>query len=101
TVSDPPFSINATSSSGLPLTFKVTGPALVSGNTLTITGSGVVSVEAIQPGNENYRAAASAAQSFTVFPAGVRIDSVVNAASYSYPAVGAYAVISGYQLASQ
>ena len=41
----------ATSSSGLPITYSnLTGPATLSGNTLTITGAGRVSIQATQPG---------------------------------------------------
>jgi T5SS/PEP-CTERM-associated repeat protein len=54
-----PISLNATASSGLPLSFVVlSGPALVnSDNTLTITGIGQVTVAANQSGNNVYSAA--------------------------------------------
>ena len=52
-----PITLQATASSGLPITFSATGPATVSGSTLTITGIGTVSVAASQAGNTNYSAA--------------------------------------------
>lgn len=43
--------LSATSSSGLPVTYKlISGPATLNGNTLTIIGSGKVTVQADQPG---------------------------------------------------
>jgi ELWxxDGT repeat protein len=63
---DVPFNLTATSSSGLPIIFEVvSGPATISGNTLTITGTGDVTVRATQAGNDNYDSA-SEEQTFTV-----------------------------------
>jgi hypothetical protein len=51
--------------SGLPVTLAVSGPATVSGNTVTLTGSvGTVVITASQAGNSTYAAASSVAQSF-------------------------------------
>ncbi len=62
-------SLVATASSKLPVTFSlVSGPATVSGKTVTITGGGTVVVEADQAGNANYSAAPSVQQTFTVNP---------------------------------
>ncbi len=50
-----PVPLSATASSGLPVTFHlVSGPASVSGSTLTITGAGTVVVAADQAGNTIY-----------------------------------------------
>lgn len=58
--------LNATASSGLPVTYSVvSGSATVSGSTLTITGAGTITVKATQGGDSTY-AAASATVSFTV-----------------------------------
>ena len=63
-----PITLSATASSGLPVTFSViSGPATVSGNVLTITGTGTVTVEASQPGNGTFAAATPVDQSFIVF----------------------------------
>ncbi len=53
-----PLSLSASASSGLPVTYSVlSGPGTVSGNVLTFTGIGVVTVQATQPGNAIYNAA--------------------------------------------
>ncbi len=57
----------ATSSTGLPVTYSVTGPATVQGSTLTYTGPGSVVVTAVQAGNSKY-AAASVMQTVMVAP---------------------------------
>ena len=64
---DPPFTLNATTNSGLPINFEViSGPAAVNGNVMTLTGNaGTVTVKASQSGNSNYYAWEST-QSFEV-----------------------------------
>ncbi|MDQ8188655.1 hypothetical protein QEH53_23945, partial [Pelagicoccus sp. SDUM812002] len=44
----------------------LSGPAEISGNTLTLTGAGSVTVEASQPGNANYAPATEQQVSFEV-----------------------------------
>jgi uncharacterized repeat protein (TIGR03803 family) len=63
-----PFSITApTASSGLKVTVAVkSGPATISGNTVTLTGTGTVVLAADQAGNANYNAAQEVTTSFTV-----------------------------------
>ena len=57
----------ATSSSGLAVTYSVTsGPATVSGSTLTVTGAGTVVIAANQVGNANYLAATAVSKSLVV-----------------------------------
>ena len=68
-----PITLAATASSGLPVSYTVTGPATVAGSTLTITGAGAVSVTANQAGNTNYAAATSVTQSFTVAKAALTV----------------------------
>lgn len=64
---DPPFALNATASSGLPVSYAIaSGPATVSGNTLTINGSGTITVIASQGGGSGFSPAASVSRSFTV-----------------------------------
>jgi hypothetical protein len=64
---DPPFSVSATASSGLPVSFSIfSGPATISGTNVTITAAGNVVVRASQAGNTNYNSAANVDQSFTV-----------------------------------
>lgn len=69
TYGDAPFTVAATATSGLPVSFAIlSGPATISGSTVTITGTGTVTVRASQGGNGNYNAATSVDQSFTVQP---------------------------------
>ena len=71
----PPFSLNATSSSGLPVAFTVvSGPATLSSDTVTLTGVGGVTIRASQPGDGNYNAAPDIVQSFNV----VKADQMIN-----------------------
>ena len=67
TFGDAPFTLDATASSGLAVSLRVaSGPATISGKTVTLTGMGVVSIEASQAGNALYKAAKPVMQSFTV-----------------------------------
>ena len=62
-----PITLTATATSGLPVSYFVTsGPATVSGSTLTITGAGSVTVEATQAGNSTYAEATPVSVTFTV-----------------------------------
>ena len=65
---DNPFALNASASSGLPVSYSViSGPASVSGNTVTLNGnSGTVTIRASQSGNAQYNAAPLVNRSFTV-----------------------------------
>lgn len=67
-VTDAPFTISASASSGLPVSFSVlSGPATISGNTVTLTGvPGAVTIRAAQAGDSNYNAAPNVDQSFNV-----------------------------------
>ena len=104
-VTDAPFALNASASpSGLPVSFSiVSGPATVSGSTLTITGVGSVTVRASQAGNATYDAAPNVNQTFTVTavpPSGLSYST--NPATYlvnvpisnNTPSVGGGAVVS-------
>ncbi|MBC5994872.1 MBG domain-containing protein [Pontibacter cellulosilyticus] len=72
---DPAFNLNHTAgASGEPVYFTVvSGPATITGSTLTITGVGTVTVRASQAGNNNYNASADVNQSFTVNKAALTI----------------------------
>src|SRR5207244_6237981 len=60
TQGDAAFSISASASSGLPVSFSiVSGPATISGNIITLTGAGTVVVRATQAGNATYNPAPS------------------------------------------
>jgi alpha-tubulin suppressor-like RCC1 family protein/sugar lactone lactonase YvrE len=115
------FNISATASSGLTPSFSiVSGPASISGNTVTITGVGTVTVRATQPGDTSYLAAASVDQSFattkatatvtigglaatfngaakpasaTTTPTGLAVDLTYNASSTAPTNAGSYTVV--------
>jgi autotransporter-associated beta strand protein len=55
---DAPLTLNASASSGLPVTFSVSGPGILTGNTLALTGAGSVKIKASQPGDTRFQAAA-------------------------------------------
>ena len=73
--SDAPLLLNATASSGLPVSFTiVNGPALVNASTLTLSGvAGQVTVRASQAGNDVYAAAPEVTHTFTVAPVGPQV----------------------------
>jgi len=64
---DPSVPISPSASSGLPVTTKVvSGPATVSGNKVTLTGTGTVVLAANQAGNAAWLAAPQVTMTFTV-----------------------------------
>ncbi len=66
-VSSEPVALNATSSSGLPVSYEVvSGSATVSGAQVVISGTGTVQLRATQAGDANWLAATPVSQSFTV-----------------------------------
>ena len=68
----PAFPLMATASSGLPVTFTVVnGPATVAGNSVQVTGPGIVTVQASQSGDPLTLAASPVTQSFNVTAAAV------------------------------
>ena len=67
-ISDPAFEVIASTTSGLALSYSVSGPATVSGTTITLDGTaGTVVVTVAQAGDANYNAA-SAEITFKVIP---------------------------------
>jgi PASTA domain len=66
TAGDPDFTVSATASSGLPVSFAAGGACTVSGTTVHLTGVGSCTVTASQPGNANFGAAADVAQTFAI-----------------------------------
>ena len=66
TFGDPDFAVNATASSGLPVSFAASGNCTVAGNTVHITGAGSCTITASQAGDSNYNAATSVPQSFSI-----------------------------------
>jgi hypothetical protein len=67
-VGDPPFTVTATASSGLPVAFASLTPPVctVSGNTVTLVTTGTCTIQATQPGNANFAPAPPVNQLFAV-----------------------------------
>ncbi len=65
-----PFLIRASATSGLPVYFTSTTPAVcsVSGATVTVLSAGSCSIQAVQPGNSAYSTAPPVSRSFQVTP---------------------------------
>ncbi len=64
---EPSFQIEATASSGLPVTLAVeSGPATITGSTVTLTGAGTVTIRATQEGDEEFTRADPVFQTFEV-----------------------------------
>jgi hypothetical protein len=74
-VTSGPITLQATSSSGLPITYSlVSGPATLNGNVLTLTrASGAVVVRASQAGNDSYNPAAEVTRTFNVRAVGQQV----------------------------
>ena len=66
----PPFTVSATASSGLKVSFnsQTTPVCRVSGTTVTLAAAGTCTIQATQAGNADYTAAAPVNQSFQVTP---------------------------------
>jgi hypothetical protein len=74
TYGDQPFALSASASSGLTVSFTlISGPATLSGSTLTVTGAGVVAVRAEQAGGSGYRPAEPVTRSFMVAKATAQV----------------------------
>ena len=66
TLGDEPFTVSATSSSALPVSFTASGSCTVSGDQVTLTGVGLCTLTASQAGDANYESAPEVSQSFDV-----------------------------------
>lgn len=84
---EPPFAVGATLSSGLLASFTIlSGPAFISGNYVTLTGTGTVVVQASQAGNAYYNAASNVTQTFTVSgPPQLTLTKSANNLAFSWP----------------
>jgi hypothetical protein len=102
TFGDPSFNVNATATSGLAVSFSVlSGPATISGNTVTTTGAGSVTIRASQAGNTDYNAAPNVDQSFNVGKATPTVTA--NGGTFTYdgnphPATGSVTGVGGADL---
>ncbi|HET7760074.1 MAG TPA: carboxypeptidase-like regulatory domain-containing protein [Gaiellaceae bacterium] len=69
TVGDPDFTVGATASSGLAVSFAASGQCTVSGTTVHLTGAGSCTITASQGGDSNYAAASDVPRTFQINPA--------------------------------
>lgn len=100
TVGDAAFNLNATASSGLAVSYSSSNSAVatISGNTVTIIGSGTTSITSSQTGNNNYNAAANVEQVLTVSPkTGIFDIDNNNVKVYPNPAQGSISIDLGVQ----
>ena len=68
TYGDPSFTVSATASSGLAITFGAVGNCTIATAGVTITGAGSCTITASQSGDTNYNAAPDAPQAFSIAP---------------------------------
>ena len=66
TFGDADFTVSATASSGLPVSFSAAGNCTVGGSTVHITGAGSCTITASQAGNATYNAAPDVARTFPI-----------------------------------
>lgn len=87
-----PVTLEAASSAGLPVAFTIrSGPGALSGSKLFFTGEGTVTVEATQPGNDNYLPAAPVSQTVLVFAEDIKKDGI-KIKVYPNPTYGVFKV---------
>ncbi len=85
---DEPISLSATATSGLEVSYEISGPATLEGNVLTPTGPGTVTVTVSQSGNKNYLAADQVTVSFEVVESILGLDSNHKPSIYPNPTDG-------------
>ena len=80
TYGDPDFSVSATASSGLAVSFAASGNCMVSGVTVHLTGAGSCTVTASQLGDANYNPATAVSRTFAIAKANqsLSFDSLAN-----------------------
>lgn len=67
TVGDAPLLLQAISTSGLPISYRlVSGPGSLNGEVLALTGPGTIVIEATQSGDGNYRSATPVSRTLTI-----------------------------------
>src|SRR5439155_6912075 len=74
TYGDANFTVSATASSGLVVSFGASGNCTIATTTVTITGAGSCTITASQPGDTNYLAATNVPQTFSIAKANQTIN---------------------------
>jgi hypothetical protein len=73
TYGDPDFTVSATASSGLPVSFAASGQCSIAGALVHLTGAGSCSITASQAGNAVYSAAPDVTRSFAIAKAALTV----------------------------
>jgi alpha-tubulin suppressor-like RCC1 family protein len=76
TFGDPDFTVSATASSGLPVSFAASGHCTLRRAKVHLTGPGSCTISASQAGNANWRPAPPVPQTFSIAPAPCRVPKV-------------------------
>jgi glucose/arabinose dehydrogenase len=74
TFGDAPFSLNATASSSLVVSYSASGQCSVNGTTVTITGAGSCTISASQAGNVSYNPAQEVERTFAIAKATASVN---------------------------
>ena len=74
TYGDPAFTVSASASSGLDVSFTASGSCTVSGSTVRLTGAGACTITASQPGDGAYGPATPVARTFSIAKASQAIS---------------------------
>jgi hypothetical protein len=77
TFGDPDFAVSASASSGLPVSFRASGNCTITAAIVHITGAGLCTITASQPGDANYNAAPDVAPTFAIARAPCRVPNLV------------------------
>jgi CSLREA domain-containing protein len=107
TFGDPPFAVNATASSGLPVVFSASGVCSVAGAQVTLTGVGSCTITASQPGDPAHNGAPPVGQTFTVTRGGQTItfgplpDRAVGASPFAITATASSGLAASFSASGQ
>jgi len=77
TFGDHDFTVSATATSGLPVSFEAKGRCTLSGARVHLTGAGSCTISASQPGDENHNAAPDVSRTFSIAPTPCTVPNVV------------------------
>lgn len=95
TYGDAPFTVTASASSSLAVSFTASGACTAAGNTVTIVSAGSCTVTASQTGSDNYNAAAPVSRSFNIAKAAQSTVTVTAPSDATYAQTGLAASASG------
>ena len=73
TYGDPAFTVSATASSDLPISFGASGQCSIDGTLVSLTGAGSCTITASQAGNTTYEPATPVARTFTIAKAALTV----------------------------